>query len=489
GGVVSLFEGSKLGRQQQIDQLEVEIEEIRVKIENCEEELDQLNDRISDLDTEDLEEKLRSWKKELSSVQAGKMKITTTREIELQTLEREEKALNELITARSTDSQSWVAQKDQYNVLQQNLEARQRELADKDSLYRSLSDQYSELRQVYNQMHIKVVQQGNLLDTLNRELEMISEKKTSLQKDIAYSIQKIDESEEATQKHRSSIDQYEETLKEDIKRREAMEALLNDAEKKYYKARSTIGQLEAEVKSLNQQFRNSQSLINGWKDVLNTTRFAMTRIIERMEIEFGVGEKDIPEEVIPELLQDRTSMEEDCERIKTKIQNYGEINPLAVEAFDEIKERYDDIVQQRDDVVKARQQLMETIDEIESTATEKFMDAFSQVRENFIQVFRRLFTEDDTCDLILLDTENPLDSKIEIIAKPKGKKPKSISQLSGGEKTLTATALLFALYLLKPAPFCIFDEVDAPLDDANIYKFNRIIKEFSRDSQFVIITH
>ena len=489
GGVVSLFEGSKLGRQQQIDQLEVEIEEIRVKIENCEEELDQLNDRISDLDTEDLEEKLRSWKKELSTVQAGKMKITTTREIELQSLEREEKALNELITARSTDSQSWVAQKDQYNVLQQNLEARQRELADKDSLYRSLSDQYSELRQVYNQMHIKVVQQENLLDTLNRELEMISEKKTSLQKDIAYSIQKIDESEEATQKHRSSIDRYEETLKEDIKRREAMEALLNDAEKKYYKARSTIGQLETEVKTLNQQFRNSQSLINGWKDVLNSTRFAMTRIIERMQIEFGVGEKDIPEEVVPELLQDRASMEEDCERIKTRIQNYGEINPLAVEAFDEIKERYDDIVQQRDDVVKARQQLMETIDEIESTATEKFMDAFSQVRENFIQVFRRLFTEDDTCDLILLDTENPLDSKIEIIAKPKGKKPKSISQLSGGEKTLTATALLFALYLLKPAPFCIFDEVDAPLDDANIYKFNRIIKEFSRDSQFVIITH
>ncbi|HLT95115.1 MAG TPA: AAA family ATPase, partial [Membranihabitans sp.] len=95
----------------------------------------------------------------------------------------------------------------------------------------------------------------------------------------------------------------------------------------------------------------------------------------------------------------------------------------------------------------------------------------------------------DTCDLVLLEPENPLESKIEIVAKPKGKKPKSISQLSGGEKTLTATALLFALYLLKPAPFCIFDEVDAPLDDANISKFNRIIKEFSRDSQFIIITH
>jgi chromosome segregation protein len=117
------------------------------------------------------------------------------------------------------------------------------------------------------------------------------------------------------------------------------------------------------------------------------------------------------------------------------------------------------------------------------------MEAFGKVRENFITVFRNLFTEDDTCDLILLDPSNPLESEIEIIAKPKGKKPKSLSQLSGGEKTLTATALLFALYLLKPAPFCIFDEVDAPLDDANIQKFNKIIQKFSNESQFIIVTH
>ena len=100
-----------------------------------------------------------------------------------------------------------------------------------------------------------------------------------------------------------------------------------------------------------------------------------------------------------------------------------------------------------------------------------------------------MFTADDNCDLILLDPENPLESKIEIIAKPKGKRPQTINQLSGGEKTLTATALLFALYLLKPAPFCIFDEVDAPLDDHNIAKFNKIIKKFSKDSQFIIVTH
>ena len=117
------------------------------------------------------------------------------------------------------------------------------------------------------------------------------------------------------------------------------------------------------------------------------------------------------------------------------------------------------------------------------------MEAFEKVRTYFIDVFQSLFSEGDMCDLILTDLDKPLDSPINITAKPKGKRPQSISQLSGGEKTLTATALLFALYLLKPAPFCVFDEVDAPLDDANIAKFNNIVKKFSKDSQFIVVTH
>ncbi len=489
GGVVNLFEGSKLGRQQQIDQLEKEIDEIQDKIMNCEAELDQLNDRISELDTSESEEQLQSWMTEINSIRSRQMKITTTREIEEQSLEKEKNNLNELIRAIEMDAKEWGSQKEKWKVLQRELEDKQKQLSDKDTLYRSLSDQYNELRQEYNQFHIKVVQQGNLLETLHREQEMIAEKEDTLQKDLSYSNGKVEESDEATQKLRLSITRYEETLLEDIRTRKTKEGLLNDAERAYYKARSAIGQLEADVKSLNQQYRNSQSLVNGWKDTMNSTKFAISRIIERMEIELEIGDGDIPDEIDSTMLEEREALEQKSEKLKNRIQNYGEINPLAVEAFDEIKERYDNIVQQRDDVIDAREQLMETIDEIENTATQKFMEAFNQVRENFIEVFRRLFTEDDACDLILMDPANPLESKIEIVAKPKGKKPKSISQLSGGEKTLTATALLFALYLLKPAPFCIFDEVDAPLDDANIYKFNRIIKEFSRDSQFVIVTH
>jgi chromosome segregation protein len=167
----------------------------------------------------------------------------------------------------------------------------------------------------------------------------------------------------------------------------------------------------------------------------------------------------------------------------------GPINPMAMEAFEEIKERYDFIIKEKDDLVAAKESLLATIGEIDEVAKTTFLEAFENIKTNFIKVFRSLFTEEDDCDLSLSNPDDPLESSIDIIAKPKGKRPLTINQLSGGEKTLTATSLLFAIYLLKPAPFCIFDEVDAPLDDANIDKFNNIIKTFSTDSQFIIVTH
>jgi chromosome segregation protein len=160
-----------------------------------------------------------------------------------------------------------------------------------------------------------------------------------------------------------------------------------------------------------------------------------------------------------------------------------------MEAYKEIKERHEFITKEREDLLQAKDSLLNTIEEIEIVAKESFLNSFEKIKSNFKTVFRSLFTDDDDCDLLINDEENPLESSIEIMAKPKGKKPLTINQLSGGEKTLTATSLLFAIYLLKPAPFCVFDEVDAPLDDANIDKFNKIVNKFSNSSQFIIVTH
>jgi len=175
--------------------------------------------------------------------------------------------------------------------------------------------------------------------------------------------------------------------------------------------------------------------------------------------------------------------------LRQKIRNLGPINLLAYSEYEEESERLEFLNKQRDDLVESEKDIHKTIEEINQTAQAKFAETFNQIRENFIRVFRSLFDPGDEADLRLEEGADPLEGKIEIIAKPKGKRPTSIELLSGGEKTLTAIALLFAIYLVKPSPFCILDEIDAPLDDANIDRFSKLIKEFSQNTQFIVVTH
>jgi chromosome segregation protein len=140
------------------------------------------------------------------------------------------------------------------------------------------------------------------------------------------------------------------------------------------------------------------------------------------------------------------------------------------------------------DLQESERTLKQTIQEINHTAQKQFYDVFERIRTNFIHIFKTLFNEGDEADL-QIEEGDPLEAPIKIIAKPRGKRPASIEMLSGGEKTLTAIALLFAIYLVKPSPFCILDEVDAPLDDANIGRYVRLIRTFSETTQFIMITH
>jgi chromosome segregation protein len=226
---------------------------------------------------------------------------------------------------------------------------------------------------------------------------------------------------------------------------------------------------------------------------VNENKLALASVKERLSVEFNVDSDEL-EQTAEDQENGTSQLDEEAlkskvEKLRRDMENMGPVNPMAMEAYNEIAERDKFIKEQREDLLNAKNSLLDTIKEIDITAKEAFLDAFYKIKENFKMVFRSLFTEEDTCDLILVNSDDPTESPIDITAKPKGKRPLSISQLSGGEKTLTAISLLFAIYLIKPAPFCIFDEVDAPLDDANIDKFNNIIKKFSTDSQFILVTH
>jgi chromosome segregation protein len=271
--------------------------------------------------------------------------------------------------------------------------------------------------------------------------------------------------------------------------KEVLEAELEKYENDYYTLKSHIDNDDKELKDLQVKKDNNLLLIDELKSNIYNNELELNSVVQRISVEFDIELKNckIDESFIESLSIDKLKKRQ--EKLKIKIEKIGQINPLAMEAYDEIKERHDFISKEKNDLIEAKDSLLKTIEEIDKVAKVSFLESFEKIKNNFKTVFRSLFTEDDDCDLLIVDENNPLESSIEIMAKPKGKKPLTINQLSGGEKTLTATSLLFAIYLLKPAPFCIFDEVDAPLDDANIDKFNKIINKFSNTSQFIIVTH
>ncbi len=206
-------------------------------------------------------------------------------------------------------------------------------------------------------------------------------------------------------------------------------------------------------------------------------------ILEDFEIDLHTYEFEVEENF------DRNEAREEVTTLKTRIRHLGPVNALALESFEEEKERLDFMRTQLTDLEEAESTLMATIVEINTTASLRFDETFTAIRENFQRLFVELFGEDASADIELQDDSDPLESDVTIMAKPKGKKPSVLAQLSGGEKTLTAIALLFSIYLVKPSPFCILDEVDAPLDDANVDRFMHLIRTFSSTTQFILVTH
>ncbi len=175
--------------------------------------------------------------------------------------------------------------------------------------------------------------------------------------------------------------------------------------------------------------------------------------------------------------------------IKRRLDAMGPVNLDAIEEYEELEERYTFLKNQHDDLVSSKAELLEVIDRINTETQRLFSETFAQVKINFREMFKELFGEKGEADLTLLDESDPLESGIEVIAKPPGKKLQSITLLSGGERSMTAVALLFSIYMIKPSPFCVLDELDAPLDESNINRFVKVLDRFIDHSQFIIVTH
>ena len=462
-----------LQEENSLQKLSKKLNKTKEEFSKFEKEIDNKQIKTSSLD--EINENFRSINFNLKSIQEKKNQIISLIQIEemnkkeiILKLNSFEKKIDEILSNVNFIEKSFSNENKELIKLNKQFTKKSKDLSNEEILFNKIKNKINSLT---NELDYKS-------STYDYNLKQIKNNK----KELLNTKDQIKNSKNITSdKDNLLIDLYNQ--------KDKLEIELNNYENDYQKTRDEIDKIDAEIKLNRDKKEQNLLLINEHKNEIHDLELDLNSVSERIKVEFELNILDLK---LDEGVFENKSIEiveNIILKTKEKIDKIGQINPLALETYNEMKERHEFITKEKNDLLEAKESLLKTITEIDKNATETFLDSFEKIKKYFKDVFRSLFIEDDDCDLILSDHNNPLESSIDILAKPKGKKPISINQLSGGEKTLTATSLLFAIYLLKPAPFCIFDEVDAPLDDNNIDKFNRIIKKFSKDSQFIIVTH
>lgn len=488
GGSVGLFEGKKIGRAKNLEKLEKDIKVLNKKLNEIEPSLAQTIQELDKFKSSSIKSEIEEMQLAINQVNEEYISIKTKQEQFADMLSDADMRKEDIVAKIHELTNSIQQDKPKAESEEKELAMSEQKLAQINDELNEQSELLSGKSSAFNEQNIFFHQQDNRVKSIEQEITY----KQDTFDNSKIRIEKNQEDLQSTETEIKSLLEKNETNDDELvamyEERESIEKAVSEAEKEYYSIRGSIEEIDKSEREIQRSREGIDTIIMELQNKLNETKLGLSAVKERLNVEFNIELDDI--------LNDEDSHEdasenlsESVEKIKEKLERIGPINPMAMEAYNEIKERNDFITEQREDLFKAKDSLLNTIDEIDAVAKETFIEAYEKIKENFVKVFRSLFTEEDDCDLRLSDPDNPLESSIEIIAKPKGKRPLTINQLSGGEKTLTATSLLFAIYLIKPAPFCIFDEVDAPLDDANIDKFNNIIKTFSKDSQFIIVTH
>lgn len=491
GGSVGLFEGKRIGRAKNLEKLSKEINKteailtkLKAQIEFEEKKLKSLN-AVSQTDLLSLLQiEINKLSNEFTSVKTKQEQYSAFIENSL----NRKHDIDQKIISISSELLTKEPLLTEFRIKKSRKEV---QLLQYQSKYNEFGEVLTSKSGLFNQENIRFHQQQNKVSGIEKDLEYRESQKKSLESKIESNNLELERTQENIKESLQYADHSDEDLIAMYAQKEEFEIALRESEQEFYASRVKITESEESISILRKNKEQSDLINNELKDQKTVIKLELNALKERLSVEFSLDINELlDEEIHP---SKESENEEDLrirsERLKKQLDEYGAINPMALEAYQEMNERYTFIQSQKKDLSEAKLSLLQTIKEIDETAKDKFMEAFINVRSHFIEVFRSLFNHEDSCDLILVDPTNPLESDIDIIARPKGKRPLSINQLSGGEKTLTATAILFSLYLLKPAPFCIFDEVDAPLDDSNIDKFNNIIREFSDRSQFIIVSH
>ncbi|MBN1504156.1 MAG: chromosome segregation protein SMC [Candidatus Eisenbacteria bacterium] len=338
--------------------------------------------------------------------------------------------------------------------------------------------QLSELRM----SEVREFSRKNGLMSLLRRLE---EERALLEAEVSRKSRALSESSAQLEGSGAELARLEEEAGKLDETQAERQAALELAKSAYGSARAQIEGLEVKLKALRKEQDEISERVHSLEMDLTRQRIEREGELRRIHSDYGVDltaeSVTIPEGFEPDEARQR------LERLRQVVRGLGPVNLLALEEYEKRKERLEFIQNQRDDLLQAKGSLLEVIQKINEKASEMFMQTFNSVQEKFQETFTTLF-EGGAAEMRLVG-DDPLEAGIEIVARPKGKTLQGLNLLSGGEKALTVIALLFAVYLVKPSPFCMLDEVDAPLDDANIDRFLRMLKRFDDRTQFIVITH
>lgn len=365
----------------------------------------------------------------------------------------------------------------------------------------SIKDESAELNSKNNALNKKIDEYKDTLSKLRINQAQMAQQITSCEQQIS-TLRKTLASEE------TSLREQQNELFEENKRREENEEQLQETEESIAELEAQGQKITAELNDLDKQISECNSQVSGKQNALQKKQEERNKYQSQLEkFSVGIAQYDTEIRNVKQNFQENFSrdlmefeermytittpvpaLKEKLSQVKQKIQELGTPNLMAIEQFAEEKERYERQQANYNDTQKTLENLVRVSEEIRTKSSEMFLDTYNKIRKNFHNMFRRLMNG-GRAELRLVDPANVLSSGVEILAQPPGKKLVNISLLSGGEKTMTAVALLFATYQVRPSPFCLLDEIDAALDDKNVASFVSTLRAFGNISQYIVITH
>lgn len=486
GGSALKDEGILIGKKERIDKLQEEIDLISDNIRKTEIELQNAKNELSKINIKFLNDQLRRTEQEknqneqkISEFHYKKESIQNSLENIKNNIKQHQIEIEQFQTEIDGFSKEIAIIDDKVLALNESIAIAAQEFKEKEIKFSELQNSAHsvEMQMVKNDTELKSTEKDifnikNNITNLERKTEslILEKENNTLQKEnLLNEIEKLKVSLTAVQEKEILIKNKKDVFEEQI----------SSLQIKVENSSNEISQRKKDFDRLNENIHNKKLKESEFLAAINNIR---QRALENLEADIETVE------YVPEENFSIENYKSALQSIKEKLGALGSVNFLALEEFDAQSNRLKFYDEQCSDLIQSEKHLQETISEINLNAERMFEETFKQINSNFQMLFTKLFGESGYAELKLSDG-NVLEADIEINAKPPGKKPHSIDMLSGGEKTLTAISLLFGIYLVKPSPFCILDEVDAPLDDANNDRFLNLIREFSEETQFVFITH